>query len=116
MPPPMTPAPSTPIRFIATRESRFRELDTREPETGRFELGRGREQFLARPEPVQSFETSVRAFDHTPAERDAGVVVPPIELQAEQAIDERRRAPAFEPMSRESFIDLRVRRDHPFAE
>ena len=58
---------------------------------------------------------SLRSID-APAERDAGVVVVAVELEAEQAVDERGGLAAFEPVPAQRFVDAVVRRDHALAE
>ena len=75
-----------------------------------------RDHRLARPQPVELVERAVAALHDAAAERDAGVVVVAVELEAEQAVDERAGLAALEAVPAQRFVDPGVRRDHPLAE
>ena len=60
--------------------------------------------------------SSPRAFDDAAAERGALFVVAPLELESEQAVDERGRVAALEPVPAQRFVDAFVRAHHAFAD
>ena len=79
----------------ATRElNRESKVDAGDPESGRFELAARRHHLDARPQSVELVDAA--AFDDAAAERDAFVVVAAVELEPEQAVDERGRVAAVE--------------------
>ncbi len=92
----------------------FGELDARQPQAGGFELRAGGDHVVPFPQPVQCRESA--ALDDAAAERDALVVVLAVELEAEQAVDERVRVAAVETMPAERLVDADVGADGALAQ
>ena len=88
MPPPITPAPSTPIVVISLTARSFEvgEVDARQPEAGRGQLVRRGEPLRRLEEPVEPGHA--RPLDDARAELVAALVVLAVELDAEHPLDE----------------------------
>src|SRR5436190_10829101 len=107
IPPPITPAPTTPTR-IMTRVLAG-QIDARQPEAGGFELVRCGKHRFALPQPVQPFDAY--PFDDSFAERLPALVVRALEFQAEQTLDEPLGFAALDAVAQHRLVDALERGD-----